>query len=39
MSTYVQQSASFPEDPFHMLDRDGVGELLQLGPRGAGSTT
>jgi len=30
MSTYVQQGV-FPEDPFHMLDRDGVGELLQLG--------
>ena len=30
MSTYVQQGV-FPEDPFHMLDQDGVGELLQLG--------
>ncbi|WP_163846322.1 putative PEP-binding protein [Pseudooceanicola aestuarii] len=30
MSTYVQQGV-FPEDPFHMLDTDGVGELLQIG--------
>ena len=30
MSAYVQQGV-FPEDPFHMLDQDGVGELLQLG--------
>lgn len=30
MSTYVQQGV-FPEDPFHVLDTDGVGELLQLG--------
>ncbi|MEM1353026.1 MAG: putative PEP-binding protein, partial [Pseudomonadota bacterium] len=21
----------FPEDPFHSLDKDGVGELLQIG--------
>ncbi len=30
MSIYVQQGV-FPEDPFHSLDIDGVGELLQLG--------
>ncbi|MDF1854813.1 putative PEP-binding protein [Pseudooceanicola sp.] len=30
MSDYVQQGV-FPEDPFHMLDVDGVGELLQIG--------
>ncbi|KUP93960.1 putative PEP-binding protein [Tritonibacter horizontis] len=30
MSVYVQQGV-FPEDPFHVLDVDGVGELLQLG--------
>ncbi|MBD3663740.1 pyruvate, phosphate dikinase [Sulfitobacter sp. TSTF-M16] len=30
MSDYVQQGV-YPEDPFHMLDIDGVGELLQLG--------
>ena len=30
MSDYVQQGV-FPEDPFHVLDVDGVGELLQLG--------
>jgi pyruvate,orthophosphate dikinase len=30
MSTYVQQGV-FPEDPFHTLDVDGVGELLQIG--------
>nr|WP_092887077.1 putative PEP-binding protein [Roseicitreum antarcticum] len=30
MSEYVQQRV-FPEDPFHMLDVDGVGELLLLG--------
>lgn len=30
MSAYVQQGV-FPEDPFHRLDVDGVGELLQLG--------
>jgi len=30
MSDYVQQGV-FPEDPFHVLDQDGVGELLQLG--------
>lgn len=30
MSTYVQQGV-FPEDPFHILDQDGVGELLRLG--------
>ncbi len=30
MSAYVQQGV-FPEDPFHSLDTDGVGELLQMG--------
>ena len=30
MSTYVQQGV-YPEDPFHTLDTEGVGELLQLG--------
>jgi len=30
MSDYVNQGV-FPEDPFHTLDTDGVGELLQLG--------
>jgi pyruvate,orthophosphate dikinase len=30
MNTYVQQGV-FPEDPFHVLDVDGVGELLQIG--------
>nr|WP_218958643.1 pyruvate, phosphate dikinase [Thalassovita aquimarina] len=30
MSTYVQQGV-FPEDPFHDLDTEGVGELLQIG--------
>jgi pyruvate,orthophosphate dikinase len=30
MSDYVQQGV-FPEDPFHKLDIDGVGELLKLG--------
>ncbi len=30
MSTYVQKGV-FPEDPFHTLDQDGVGELLQIG--------
>ncbi|WP_082176127.1 putative PEP-binding protein [Pseudaestuariivita atlantica] len=29
MSAYVQQGV-FPEDPFHTLDRDGVGELLTI---------
>ncbi|MCA8869834.1 MAG: pyruvate, phosphate dikinase [Rhodobacteraceae bacterium] len=29
MSTYVNQQV-FPEDPFHTLDRDGVGELLHI---------
>jgi pyruvate,orthophosphate dikinase len=37
MSDYVQQGV-FPEDPFHVLDADGVGELLQLGiERGRGA--
>jgi len=30
MSAYVQQGV-YPEDPFHSLDTDGVGELLRLG--------
>ncbi|MEM9967762.1 MAG: putative PEP-binding protein [Pseudomonadota bacterium] len=30
MSDYVQQGV-YVEDPFHMLDTDGVGELLELG--------
>ena len=30
MSDYVQQGV-FVEDPFHVLDMDGVGELLKLG--------
>ncbi len=30
MSDYVNQGV-YPEDPFHVLDVDGVGELLQLG--------
>ncbi len=30
MGTYVSQGV-FPEDPFHMLDQDGVGELLSIG--------
>ena len=30
MSTYVQQGV-YPEDPFHVLDTDGVGELLRIG--------
>ncbi len=30
MSTYVQQGV-YPEDPFHTLDADGVGELLKIG--------
>ncbi|WP_444667009.1 putative PEP-binding protein [Cereibacter changlensis] len=30
MNTYVQKGV-FPEDPFHILDVDGVGELLHIG--------
>ena len=30
MSSYVQQGV-YPEDPFHILDTDGVGELLTIG--------
>jgi pyruvate,orthophosphate dikinase len=30
MNTYVQQGV-FPEDPFHILDVEGVGELLHIG--------
>lgn len=33
MSVYVQQGV-FPEDPFHRLDVDGVGELLRIGVQG-----
>ncbi|AVO38720.1 putative PEP-binding protein [Pukyongiella litopenaei] len=37
MSAYVQKGV-FPEDPFHVLDTDGVGELLRLGvERGRGA--
>jgi len=37
MSDYVQKGV-FPEDPFHVLDTDGVGELLKLGAeRGRGA--
>ena len=32
MSQYVQQRV-YPEDPFHTLDTDGVGELLQIAMR------
>ena len=37
MNTYVQQGV-FPEDPFHMLDVDGVGELLLIGAERGGKT-
>lgn len=37
MSDYVQQGV-FPEDPFHVLDIDGVGELLKLGAERGRST-
>ena len=30
MSTYVKQGV-FPEDPFHHLDTEGVGELIRIG--------
>ncbi|CAN0587373.1 unnamed protein product, partial [Ectocarpus sp. 12 AP-2014] len=30
MSVYVKQGV-FPEDPFHVLDVEGVGELLEIG--------
>jgi pyruvate,orthophosphate dikinase len=30
MGRYVQQKV-YPEDPFHMLDIEGVGELLEIG--------
>ncbi|MEL7299105.1 MAG: putative PEP-binding protein [Pseudomonadota bacterium] len=37
MSDYVQQGV-YPEDPFHRLDTDGVGELLRIGAeRGRGA--
>ncbi|MEO1138785.1 MAG: putative PEP-binding protein [Pseudomonadota bacterium] len=32
MSAYVQQGV-YAEDPFHVLDTDGVGELLEIGAR------
>ncbi|QIE42413.1 pyruvate, phosphate dikinase [Rhodobacteraceae bacterium SC52] len=34
MASYVRQGV-FPEDPFHTLDREGVGELLTLGAQRA----
>lgn len=37
MSDYVQQGV-FAEDPFHVLDIDGVGELLKLGAARGRST-
>jgi pyruvate, orthophosphate dikinase len=37
MNTYVQQGV-FPEDPFHILDVDGVGELLHIGAERGRST-
>ncbi len=37
MSDYVQQGV-FPEDPFHTLDVDGVGELLRIGAEKGRST-
>ena len=37
MGSYVQQQV-FHEDPFHILDLDGVGELLRLGSERARST-
>lgn len=38
MSDYVQQGV-YAEDPFHVLDSDGVGELLELGiARGRAAT-
>jgi pyruvate,orthophosphate dikinase len=37
MNTYVRLGV-FPEDPFHILDVDGVGELLHIGAeRGRGT--
>nr|WP_246251937.1 putative PEP-binding protein [Sulfitobacter algicola] len=30
MAAYVQQGV-YPEDPFHVMDLDGVGELLEIG--------
>ncbi|SDI56361.1 pyruvate, orthophosphate dikinase [Lutimaribacter saemankumensis] len=37
MSAYVKQNV-FPEDPFHTLDQDGVGELLKIAAeRGRGA--
>ncbi len=37
MSDYVQQGV-YPEDPFHMLDTEGVGELLTIGAERGRST-
>ncbi len=37
MSEYVNQGV-FREDPFHLLDKDGVGELLQMGAERARGT-
>ena len=30
MGAYVTQGV-YPEDPFHVLDQEGVGELLKIG--------
>lgn len=37
MGAYVQQGV-YPEDPFHILDQDGVGELLMIGAARARET-
>lgn len=37
MQKYVQ-SGIFPEDPFHYLDKEGVGELLKIGAERARAT-
>jgi pyruvate,orthophosphate dikinase len=37
MSSYVTEGV-YPEDPFHTLDLDGVGELLQLAAERARAT-
>jgi pyruvate,orthophosphate dikinase len=38
MSDYVKKGV-FPEDPFHVLDQDGVGELLKIGAERARSVS
>ncbi len=38
MSSYVQQGV-YPEDPFHTLDTEGVGELLTMGVERSRSVT